>query len=210
MKRKEKSIGGIYLTMMNLRSRLNAPEKMIVVNDQFGNRNIKNQQSTSRVIYDSLPPDGRTIFEFFKSVSAHPDLPFSNISENKLQVGESLTIRRLYFCVLTFDSSSGAFTGVTDLTTAGLPEFYGGDYSTKFDTMTVAKPNPLSSQLPAFSKNSNHSDNEWIWLDNDAVIIPNVQFQVNLEVPPYTPVANAQVRLVMEGFGSLLSPKGQF
>lgn len=183
---------------------------MIATNEQFGNRNIKNQQSTSRVIYDALPADGRTLFEFFKNVSAHPDIPFANISENKLQVQESLTIRRLYFCVLIFNTDTGVFTNVTDLTTAGLLEIYGGDYETKFDTMTVAKPNPLSSQLPAFSKNSNHTENEWIWLDNDAVIIPDVQFQVNLHVPPYTPAANTFIRLVMEGFGSLFSPKSQF
>jgi hypothetical protein len=192
-----------------------AANKMIGVNNRVGNTNITDQQSTSRVLYHALPLDGRTTFNFFKNVGGGAGtgligLPWNNISENKLQVGESLTIRRLYFCVLLTDAMTGAFTGVTDLTTAGVPEIYGGDYETQFDTMKVSKPNPLSSQLPVFSKNSRHTTNEWIWLDNDAVIIQDVQFQVNLEVPAYTPAANAYIRLVMEGFGSLLSPKTQF
>ena len=33
-------------------------DKIVGVNNKFGNTNIKNQQGTTRVIYDSLPLDG--------------------------------------------------------------------------------------------------------------------------------------------------------
>lgn len=200
--------------MSNIGAQYTPSQKMQAVNKQYGNKNISDQQSTSRQIYHALPADGRTLFEFFKNVGSGTSLageigfPFNNISENKLQVEESLVVRRLYFHVLVM--AANVFTSITDFTTAGLPIFYGGDYSLQFDTAIVQKPNPLSSQHVKFSKNSNHTTNEWIWLDNNAVIIPKVQFQWNLTVPVYVATANARIRLVAEGFGSLLSPKGQF
>jgi hypothetical protein len=41
-------------------------QKIVGVNNKFGNTNIKNQQGTTRVLYDSLPLDGRTNFRFFE------------------------------------------------------------------------------------------------------------------------------------------------
>ncbi len=96
------------------------------------------------------------------------------------------------------------------MTTAGVPELYGGVYEFKYDTTTVQKPNPIASQLPTFSKNSNHTLNEWIWLDNNGTIPPDLEFTVPVRVPAYTPVTNAFLRLTIEGFGTLLSPKSQF
>jgi len=186
-------------------------QKMVATNQNFGNRNITEQQSTSRQFYHALPLDGRLLFNFFEGVSTVAgNIVLTNIPQNKLQVQESVVIRRLYFCVLLFDEMSGAFTGITDMTTAGVPEFYGGAYSIVFDTTTVQKPNPVASQLPSFSKNSNHTTNEWIWMDNNSTIIPDVEFFFPLQVPVYTPVENAYLRLTVEGIGTLFSPKSQF
>lgn len=201
--------------MSGLRGRITAQEKMVLVNKKYGNNNIGDQQGTSRQIYHALPLDGRTLFEFFKDVAVGTGItgetnrPWNNISENKLQVEESLAWYRCRFEVLLVDDETGVFTEVTDLGTAGLPEIYGGDYNIMFDTQVKQKDNPLSSQLPQFSKNANHTTNEWIEFDNDVILIPKIKFQVNLNTPPYTPVENARLRLVVEGFGSILSSMGQ-
>ena len=44
-------------------------QKMVAVNNRFGNTNIAQQQGTTRVIYDSLPLDGRTNFRFFENAN---------------------------------------------------------------------------------------------------------------------------------------------
>jgi len=181
-----KRSGILAIDMTSMSSRISVPNKMIYVNRQYGNTNVGNQQSTSRVIYHALPLDGRTLFEFFRNVGSgtglagEVGLPFNNISENKLQVEESLVIRRIYFHLLLMQTGTSLLASVATITGAGLVMIYGGDYSLMFDTAMVQKPNPLSSQIPALNKNSNHTTNEWIWFDNDATIIPKVQFQYNL------------------------------
>src|SRR5258706_1043557 len=190
--------------------RLGPVEKIILTNENFGNINIKNQQSTSRVIYHSLPLDGNTNFNFFEGVaSVSGNILLTNIPQNKLQVQESMVWRRLYFAVLIFDEMTNVFTDITDMTTAGVAEIYGGVYSFKFDTSTVQKNNPIASQLPTFSKNSIHTLHEWIWLDNNPTIVPDMEFTVPTIVPTYTPVTNAFLRLTIEGIGTLLSAKTQ-
>lgn len=196
--------------------RPSAPGKMMMVNDAFGNPTIKDQQSTTRELYHALPLDGRQTFEFFKNVGAgtgltgETGLPFNNISENKLQVGESLVVQRLRFEVINLDPDDGTVTSIVTITAAGLLMLYGGDWSFFFDTQEVSKPNPLTSQLPAFNRNAWFATNEWIELDNDSVQLTDIQFKYILQVPAYTPAANARLRCVVSGFGSLFAAKGQF
>jgi len=195
--------------------RPSAPEKMMQVNADLGNP-VNNQQSTSRMLYHALPLDGRTLFKFFDNVgvvtgiTGETGLPYNNIDENNLQVKESLVIRRIRWEVLTVNAMTGAFVSVTDITTAAITQLYGGDWSMFFDTQQVSKPNPISSQMPQFSKNARHTTNQWIWLDNDAVIPTGIRFTFPLQVPAYTAVANSRLRMVCEGFGSLYSAKTQF
>jgi hypothetical protein len=47
--------------------------KIVGVNNKFGNTNIKNQQGTTRVIFDSLPLDGSTELRFFENHSKEKD-----------------------------------------------------------------------------------------------------------------------------------------
>ena len=42
-------------------------QKMVAVNNKFGNNNIASQQGTTRVLFDSIPLDGRTTFRFFEN-----------------------------------------------------------------------------------------------------------------------------------------------
>jgi len=66
-------------------------DKIVSVNNKFGNTNIKGQQGTTRVLFDSLPLDGSTELRFFENSSSR-QYPFTNIGAegNRLNVGENL------------------------------------------------------------------------------------------------------------------------
>jgi len=68
-------------------------QKMVNVNNKFGNTNIKNQQGTTRVLYDTLPLDGRTLFRFFEECSTR-QFPLTNLTSegNRLEVGSTFTL----------------------------------------------------------------------------------------------------------------------
>lgn len=184
--------------------------KAVGINSQFGNPGIANQQGTSRVLYDTLPLDGRQEFKFFESVQ-NRTFPFTNLTQNKLQVGETFALQRLHFSVVVFDEATGLILeDITDLTTAGLPGLYASDFSIYFDTMQTVKPYSLVSMLPKFNHTSWHDANEWVCFDNNLILPTDVQFRCELDTPAYTPVTNAYLRCTWEGFGTILSPKGQF
>lgn len=190
-------------------TRLTPMQKAVGVNTNLGNPSIKNQQGTSRVLYDTLPLDGRQEFKFFENVGSRT-FPRTNINQNRLQVGETFTLMRIIFSVIVFDAVTGAVTDVTDITTAGLPELYAGDFSVFYDTVQVIKPYPLQSQLPKFGHTSWHGENEWICFDNYLVVPSDIQFRCELDVDVYAAVANSELRCTWEGFGTILSPKTQF
>ena len=79
-------------------SNLTPQQKAVAVNNRFGNTNIKGQQGTTRVIYDSLPLDGATELRFFENASSR-QYPFTNITSegNRLTVGETFVIQKIYF-----------------------------------------------------------------------------------------------------------------
>ena len=52
--------------------------KIVGVNNKFGNTNIKNQQGTTRVLFDTLPLDGSTELRFFENAASR-QYPFTNI-----------------------------------------------------------------------------------------------------------------------------------
>lgn len=88
---------------MNRRFRQNTPQsKMIEVNQKFGNTGIKHQQGTSRILYDALPLNVSLeafTLNFFENVKTRK-FPFTNLPENKLQVGETFTIQDYYLSII--------------------------------------------------------------------------------------------------------------
>ena len=85
--------------------------KMVAVNNKFGNTNIRNQQGTTRVIYDSLPLDGRTNFRFFETANVRT-APLTNIGSegNRLEVGSTFTIEKIYLNAVTYDAANNTIT----------------------------------------------------------------------------------------------------
>ena len=77
-------------------SNLTPQQKAVAVNNRFGNTNIRGQQGTTRVIYDSLPLDGATELRFFENASSR-QYPLTNITSegNRLTVGETFVIQKI-------------------------------------------------------------------------------------------------------------------
>jgi hypothetical protein len=79
--------------------------KQVFVNNKFGNTGIKRQQGSTVIKYDTLPLDGRTEFRFFEGCQSRV-FPFTNSNSegNKLGVGNSMTIERMYLSIVTTDA----------------------------------------------------------------------------------------------------------
>jgi hypothetical protein len=188
------------------RTILTPQEKAVAVNSMIGNPGIANQQGTTRVMYDTLPLDGRLEFRFFEQV-ANRQFPFTNLNQNKLQVGETFALTRIYFAIVT--DTEGVYT--VDTIDAAAPELNTSEFSIYFDTMQVVKPLPLTSLMAEFSHNSQHPASNWFEFDNRLILPTDVQFRCEMDATDYAgPVANTYIRCVWEGFGTILSPKTQF
>ena len=193
-------------------------QKMVAVNNKFGNSNIKNQQGTSRVLFDSIPLDGRTNFRFFEAANTR-QFPLTNVGSegNKLNVGETFTIEKIYFQLVTFDSVNNTITAQT----AG------------FQTGAAGLINPLSTgeidiviansqvikQLPStfargssFNATAVNTDDVALGFSTDIVIPPLLEYLVTLKTTTYDLTGNTQtqVQCYLQGTAGILAPQTTF
>lgn len=191
----------------NRNQMLTAQQKAVAVNTIMGNPSIANQQGTSRVLYDTLPLDGRQEFRFFENV-ANRQFPFTNLNQNRLQVGETFVLERIYFSIVTQQDD---LFDISTIEVAGLNSLYLSDFSIFYDTMQVVKPIPFASIFSDFAHSVNHADQEWFGFDNKLALPTDVQFRCEVDSPNYGGVIeNTFLRCTWEGFGTILSPKSQF
>ncbi len=179
--------------------------KMIRTSEKFGNVGIIKQQGTSRVIYDTLPHDGRLDYRFFEGVGTRL-FPFTNLTENKLSVGEVMVIERAYIMFFTF------IAGVPSLidNVNAQPDFLGATLEFTQANMIIIKPVPISSFSSEFNKDAYHDNYTNFEMDTQLVLEPLLEFQALVRMPSSVTVANQQVRLVIAGAGAILSPRNTF
>lgn len=193
--------------MLPAGANLTPQQKASIVNAIMGNPSIQNQQGTSRVLYDTLPMDGRNEFRFFENVS-NRTFPFTNLNQNRLQVGETFALMRLYLTLLTITAGvpSEIVVASTD------PSIAMGEFSIYFDTMQVVKPIPVISTIPQWNHSAAHVEDENFRFDNNLILPTDVQFRVELDTMDYNPADPVvqYLRCTLEGFGTILSPKNQF
>lgn len=91
-------------------------QKLVAVNNKFGNTGIKNQQGTSRIIYDSLTTGTNTTFRFFED-SASRRFPFTNTGSdgNKLGVGDTMVISSVTFYYFDVINATNIIEGFTPI-----------------------------------------------------------------------------------------------
>lgn len=195
---------------MNMYGRkLTGQQKNVAVAIKRGNLNVPDAQGSSRSIYDSLPLDGTTLMRFFFNCQRRA-FPMTNINESRLLQQESMIVKRIYFGVMTFDDvDPDLFISILPAINGGNSFVYGGQFSVVFDTTQVVKPYPMASLRGPFNKFSSYNENEVLTLDTEISLQQNLNFELDLELPSYTAVADSYLRCTMEGEGTIYRPDTQ-
>jgi len=195
-------------------------QKMVAVNNRFGNVNIKSQQGSTRVLFDSIPLDGRTNFRFFEAANTRT-FPLTNIGAegNRLEVGSTFTIEKIYFNAVTFDAVNNTITASLN----GL-NFTAGDTAVPFATgeldFFIAN-SQVIKQLPTgftFGSNFNptavNTNDHAFSLATDIVIPPLLEYVASLRTTSYATGADLQgfthIQCFIYGTAGILAPQTTF
>jgi hypothetical protein len=193
-------------------SGLTPQQKMVGINNKFGNTDIKNQQGTSRIIYDSLPSGTNTSFRFFED-SASRNFPFTNTGSdgNKLGVGDTMVIESVQFIVFDVVTATGIVEQQGSLSAINTTPIALFDF--EIANNKVIKKVTLTEMRPEYNKSTstNYSDLE---LETQIVIPPLLPYILELRLPLSIPApAAGRVRYIQAqiiGTGGIIAPRTTF
>lgn len=197
-------------------------QKAVSVNNRFGNTNIKNQQGTTRVLYDTLPIDGRTEFRFFENANTRT-YPLTNLTSdgNKLSVGETFIFQDLYFQYFdyngtfqyesswrfdgsVFGGGPGEFVFAGAMTTNGEIDFY-------IANSQVVKGLPTIVCDQTFNPTSSNTVDNVFNMSTDIVIPPLLEYVLVLRTTSLPTPANANyIRCSIRGTAGIIAPQTTF
>jgi hypothetical protein len=192
-------------------------QKLVGVNNKFGNTGIKDQQGTSRIIYDSLlynTSASTQTFRFFED-SASRNFPLTNTGSdgNKLGVGDTMVIQSIGIYYFFVDRTTKEITWGAPLINA---QRYFNLSLINFEIANnkVIKKVTLTETNRAYNKNTS-TDNNVIVLETQIVLPPLLPYILELQVPlagSITPPANNDVYLQAQiiGTGGIIAPRTTF
>lgn len=187
-------------------------DKIVGVNNKFGNTNLKNQQGTTRVIFDSLPLDGSTELRFFENANAR-QYPFTNIGAegNRLNVGESLVVQKVYFGVMTLNESGQPSSFTTPANLGPSEAWYVGEWNFFIANNQVIKQLPwVFSFAQGINITSTNESDEAFGTFTDIVIPPLLEFVLSYRINTYTAQTNRRLVCFIEGTAGILAPQTTF
>jgi hypothetical protein len=193
-------------------SQFTPQNKLVGVNNKFGNTNIKNQQGTTRVIFDSLPLDGSTELRFFENASSR-QYPFTNIGAegNRLNVGESFVVQKVYFGLLSTNTETGAFANFEPLNIGGPYNWMNGEWSFLIANTQVIKQLPFASCFDSsLNVTTVNSTDEAFSTFTDIVIPPLLEYVLTYRVNSYVAVDDKRLVCFIEGTAGILAPQTTF
>jgi hypothetical protein len=195
-------------------------QKIIAVNNKFGNNDIKNQQGTSRILYDTLPAGTNTTFRFFEDSAARV-FPFCNTGSegNKLGVGDSMVIQAVMFTVFDVTNIPGGpiineWNFVQPLVDM-VQSFNLAYFNFQLANNQVIKKLTLSEANSQFNKDYS-ATNKALDLETNIVIPPLLPFVLELRLPQSIPVAppsptiTRYVECQLIGTGGIIAPRATF
>lgn len=190
----------------------NGLNKLVEVNAGQGNRGLQSQQASTRVIYDSLPSTAsQAYYRFFDGCNART-FPFTNLSENKLQVNESMVIKWVNFSVFTY--TAGQTATVKSWGSVGAVAndgpLYRSDYWIEVANSMVIKPTPLNTANPTSNRHAQHTSHESIMMETDVVIPSLLEFVLTLRVSYTTAVTNGYFMCMLDGQATIYKPNARF
>lgn len=187
--------------------------KNIAVNDRFGNSGIKKQQGSTVIKYDTLELNGNTQLRFFEQ-SSQRNFPLSNTGTdgNKLGVGNSMVVERIYLSIVQYDAVGNDLTSIAsvDLTSPRGILVNNGEFGFEIANSLVIKNVPVLSFTPNFNKNAENQLNNSFDFDTQIIIPPLLEFVATLRLPNYTAFEGYYLRLTIEGSGAIIAPKTTF
>ena len=192
------------------RAAVSPQSKTISVNDKFGNTGIKKQQGSTIIKYDSLPIDGRTEYRFFEG-SSQRNFPLSNTGSdgNKLGVGNSMVVERVYLSIITFEA--GVISEVNQITIAAEPVLSCSELSFAIANSEVIKNVPVLSWLPQFNKLAENELNTSFDFDTQVIVPPLLEYVATLRIASNLAArAGTFLRLTIEGSGAIIAPRTTF
>lgn len=183
--------------------------KIVGASNRFGNPGIKNQQLTTMEVFHYLPVASNVTLDFFRAVNTAV-FPFANIQENRLQVGETMVINRIYFDVIKVNNTTGAIDAVDTLENL-FPTAYMSQFSWLNDNNRVIKELGLTNMKPAHNRKGWNEKNDVFHLETDITVQPLIRFVCQLQIPIVTlPTATGYTFYIgchAQGTGTLLAPK---
>jgi hypothetical protein len=192
-------------------SNLTPQQKAVGVNNKFGNTNIKGQQGTTRVIYDSLPLDGSTELRFFENAASR-QYPLTNIGSegNRLTVGETFVIQKIYFGIIQ-NNDAPAFDNFQPIAGNG-KEYETGEWSFLLANSQVIKQLPFSVFLNGSQTvlNPTSVDDQTFNAFTDIVIPPLLEYVLTYRIAPYGAEASLRLVCFMEGTAGIIAPQTTF
>lgn len=185
--------------------------KAVSVNDKFGNSGIKKQQGSTVIKYDTLPFDGRTEFRFFEE-SNQRNFPLSNTGAdgNKLGVGNSMVVERVYLTVGTYDPTTNAWLTFDATDISSNVAILASEFGFTLANSQVIKNIPVLSWIANFNKAAENQLNSNYEFDTQIVIPPLLEFVATLRTQKYTAISETYIRLTIEGAGAIIAPKTTF
>lgn len=186
-------------------------QKIVAVNQKFGNTGIQDQQGTTRLIYDTLPLGGAgaKTLRFFEDSGSRP-FPFSNTGSdgNKLGVGNTMVVSSITFYLLTWDTVNLRFDNIALITATPALQF--GSLNFEIANNRVIKNLSLNEINSNFDKNDGATNDSTLELDTQIVIPPLLNFVCQVQIPYFTPSANTYLRCVINGVGGIIAPRTTF
>jgi len=189
-------------------------QKLVAVNNKFGNVNVKSQQGTSRIIYDSIEiTAGKTFYRFFEDSTTRA-FPLTNTGSegNKLGVGDTMVVNQFLFSIWLRNNTSGIWSLQGNLLNLNSTSYLG---LIDFDIANnkVIKKLVLTESASAYNKDTTGQNNV-VDLETQIVIPPLLNYTLDLQLPgvPYSVPPNNTGYLVCQliGTGGIIAPRTTF
>jgi hypothetical protein len=185
-------------------------QKLVAINNKFGNTSVKNQQGTTRILYDTIPYTNQTTIRFFEDSSSRT-FPLSNTGSegNKLGVGDTMVIAQLLFSWVRFSPSTNEWSAQSNL--LGFSSSVALAYvNVEIANNQVIKKLTLSEANTAYNKDTTAQDNT-LDLETSIVIPPLLPFVVELNLPEALSVpSGSYLECQIIGVGGIIAPRTTF
>ncbi len=186
-------------------------QKMVAVNNKFGNVNIASQQGTTRVLFDSIDLNGQTELRFFENAGSKV-YPFTNIGAegNRLNVGDTFVVQKIYFGVADINAETGAISDFSQ-GLGSITNLFKGELNFQIANSLVIKQLPIVSFAYAFANPTAVNAND-VALETftDIVIPPLLEYVLSIRLANAITQANKKVYCFIEGSAGIIAPQTTF